>query len=100
MMIRKSLENDVLTVFLSGRLDTSNSAEFDSAVRESVDSVNEVVLDMRGLEYTSSSGLRVILALHKLMDGKGGKLVLRNVNSYIMEIFDVTGFSDILTIEK
>lgn len=100
MMIRKSLENDVLTVFLSGRLDTSNSAEFDSAVRESVDSVNEVVLDMRGLEYTSSSGLRVILALHKLMDAKGGKLVLRNVNSYIMEIFDVTGFSDILTIEK
>ncbi|MBQ9035846.1 MAG: STAS domain-containing protein [Erysipelotrichaceae bacterium] len=100
MMIRKSLENDVLTVFLSGRLDTSNSAEFDSAVRESVDSVNEVVLDMRGLEYTSSSGLRVILALHKLMDAKGGKLVLRNVNSYIMEIFDVTGFSDILTIEQ
>lgn len=100
MMIRKSLENDVLTVFLSGRLDTSNSAEFDSAVRESADSVNEVVLDMRGLEYTSSSGLRVILALHKLMDAKGGKLVLRNVNSYIMEIFDVTGFSDILKIEQ
>ena len=99
-MIRKSLEDKVLTVYLSGRLDTSNSTEFDESVRESADSAEEIVLDMRGLEYTSSSGLRVILSLHKMMDAKGGKLVLRNVNSYIMEIFDVTGFSDILTIEK
>lgn len=99
MMIRKSLEDKVLTVYLSGRLDTSNSTEFDNAVKESADAAEEIVLDMRGLEYTSSSGLRVILSLHKMMDGKGGKLVLRNVNSYIMEIFDVTGFSDILNIE-
>ena len=92
------LDNDVLVVSLEGRLDTNTSVELDAALSPVLDTINELVFDLSALEYISSAGLRVLLATHKSLSKKGGMKVT-NVNEMIMEIFEVTGFSDILTIE-
>jgi anti-sigma B factor antagonist len=83
---------------LEGRLDTNTSVELDAALSPVLDTINELVFDLSALEYISSAGLRVLLATHKSLSKKGGMKVT-NVNEMIMEIFEVTGFSDILTIE-
>ena len=91
------MEN-VVTLKVSGRLDTTTAPSLESAVSETVGSCESLVLDFAGLEYISSAGLRVILKAQKAMMAKGGMKLL-NVNETIMEIFEITGFSDILTIE-
>ena len=87
-----------LGVSLAGRLDTISSSELEAALRDSLDGVTELVLDCEKLDYISSAGLRVLLAAQKIMNRQGGMKV-RHVNDTIMEIFEVTGFTDILTIE-
>ena len=96
--MEKKLENDLLTVALTGRLDTITAPELEKELQGSLDSVKDLVLDFNGLEYISSAGLRVLLSAQKVMNKKGTMKVL-HVNDTIMEIFEVTGFSDILTIE-
>ena len=96
--MEKRLENDLLTVALTGRLDTITAPELEKELQGSLDSVKDLVLDFNGLEYISSAGLRVLLSAQKVMNKKGTMKVL-HVNDTIMEIFEVTGFSDILTIE-
>ena len=98
MTINKNLNGDVLTVALTGRLDTTTAPELEKELKASLDSVNALTLDFSGLDYISSAGLRVLLSAHKAMAKKGGMKVT-NVNEIVSEVFDVTGFADILTIE-
>ena len=96
--IEKKKDGKDLTVALSGRLDTVTAPELESELASSLDDVENLVIDMTDLEYISSAGLRVLLTAQKTMNQKG-TMKLTNVNETVMEIFDVTGFVDILTIE-
>lgn len=98
MTIQKNLDGAKLDLAIEGRLDTTTAPELEAVVKESLNGVNELIVDFAKLEYISSAGLRVLLSMQKQMT-KQGKMVVKNVGSEIMEILDVTGFSDILTIE-
>ena len=91
--------NDELTVTLKGRLDTTTAPQLDTELAESLDAVTLLIFDLLDLEYISSAGLRVLLRAQKIMDVQGS-MVIRNVSEDVMEIFDVTGFSAIFTIEE
>lgn len=98
MNIAKTSEGTKRTLALEGRLDTTTAPQLEAEVKGALTGVTELVLDFAQLEYLSSAGLRVILAAQKIMN-KQGKMVICHVNETIMEVFEVTGFSDILTIE-
>ena len=98
LKIEKKMEDGACTIALEGRLDTVTSPDFEKEVEEIKEELKDFVLDLEKLEYISSSGLRVLLAAQKLMNKQGAMKVV-NVGGPIMEIFEVTGFSDILTIE-
>lgn len=98
MNIVKEYEGNVYTLKVSGRLDTTTAPTLETAVSETVSACEQLILDFAGLEYISSAGLRVILKAQKSMMAKGGMKLL-HVNETIMEIFEITGFSDILDIE-
>ena len=98
LTINKTNENDALTVALEGRLDTSTAPELEEELKNSLDGVTSLTLDFGKLEYISSAGLRVLLTAQKKMNQQGEMKVV-NVGETIMEIFEVTGFSDSLTIE-
>ncbi|MDR1980636.1 MAG: STAS domain-containing protein [Tannerellaceae bacterium] len=89
-----------MTISLSGQLDTLTAAEFEKEIQKALkEEQNHVVLNGEGLTYISSAGLRLLLTLQKGMKNKGGTLKLKNIRQEIMEIFHITGFSSILTIE-
>ena len=94
----KKQENEKLTGVLEGRLDTTTAPDLEKLLQESLPGVTELVLDFAKLDYISSAGLRVLLAAQKIMS-KQGSMKLQHVNESIMEILEVTGFVDILTIE-
>ena len=96
--ITKKLEGGVLDVALDGRLDTNTAPEFQQEIEPMLGSISELKLDCEKLDYISSAGLRVLLAARKAMEGQGD-MKLTHVSGPVMEIFEVTGFSDILTIE-
>ena len=98
LSINKTIENGKEAFALEGRLDTTTSPELEKELKAELDGVSELTLDFAGLEYISSAGLRVLLAAQKVMN-KQGEMKISHVNETIMEIFEVTGFSDILTIE-
>ena len=98
MTIEKTVNGTELTMTLSGRLDTTTAPQLETQLKESIDGVEHLVLDFAALEYLSSAGLRVLLSAQKIMN-KQGSMVVRNVNETIAEIFEVTGFCDVLTIE-
>ena len=98
MNIVKTQENQSLTLQLEGRLDTTTAPALEQELKDSLNGITHLVLDMEQLAYLSSAGLRVILAAQKQMN-KQGQMVVRHVNETIMEVFNLTGFSDILTIE-
>ena len=98
MDIIKTKNEKVLDIALVGRLDTTTAPELEASIKESIDGVEEFSLDFQKLDYISSAGLRVLLAAQKIMN-KQGKMVVKNVNDDIQEVFEITGFSDILTIE-
>ncbi len=98
MTIKKITSGANLTLSLEGRLDTVTAPELEKELKDSLDGAAELVLDFEKLEYISSAGLRVLLSAQKVMNGKG-TMKVTHVNEAIMEIFEVTGFSDILTIE-
>ena len=98
MTITKNQNGSHLDLALEGRLDTTTAPQLEAELKQSVNGVTELALDFAGLEYLSSAGLRVLLSAQKVMN-KQGTMVIKNVNETIMEIFEVTGFSDILTIE-
>lgn len=98
MTIQKNSEGATLNLAIEGRLDTTTAPELEAVVKDSLEGIGELYVDFSKLEYISSAGLRVLLSMQKQMT-KQGKMVVKNVGSEIMEILDVTGFSDILTIE-
>lgn len=96
MTIIKEIKESAMNVALEGRLDTTTAPELEAELQ--LDGITELVLDFEKLDYVSSAGLRVLLAAQKVMNRQGSMLI-RNVNEGIMEIFEITGFIDILTIE-
>lgn len=98
MTVKKEIDGKKLYVYVDGRLDTTTAPKLESEVKDEVNAASEITFDFKNLEYISSAGLRVLLAFQKLV-GKDEKMVIKNANDTIMEVFSVTGFSDILTIE-
>jgi anti-anti-sigma factor len=98
MEIRKTQEGSTLTIALVGRLDTTTAPRLEAELKTGIGGVMELIFDFAELEYISSAGLRVILSAQKVMN-RQGSMVIRNVNENVMEVFEVTGFVDILTIE-
>jgi len=99
MTITKNLDGTKLTLALEGRLDTTTSPQLETEMHPDIDQATEVVFDLEKLAYISSAGLRVLLSTQKIMN-KQGKMTIKNVCPEIMDIFDVTGFVDILNIEN
>ena len=98
MTITKELTGKDLQVAVEGRLDTVTAPELEAELQKDMDGAESLVMDFSKLDYISSAGLRVLLSAHKAMSSKGGMKVT-NVNEIVQEVLDVTGFSDILTIE-
>lgn len=96
-MIKES-NGSSLTIKVEGRLDTITAPKLEAELKSSISGMTELTFDFAELEYISSAGLRVLLSAQKVMK-KQGNMVVRNVNPTVMEIFEVTGFSDFLTIE-
>ena len=97
MTISKVLEGSKLTIMLEGRLDTTTSPALEAELKDALTGITELVFDFEKLEYISSAGLRILLANQKIMN-KQGSIVIKNVNEVIAEVFEVTGFADILTV--
>ncbi len=98
MNIIKNLEGSKLEISLEGRLDSITAPELDNLFKNSLQGITELVIDLKELEYISSAGLRALLVANKIMD-RSGSMKVRNVNELVMEVFKVTGFSNILNIE-
>ena len=96
--ITKTLEDDALLLTLEGRLDTTTSPELEEVIRRELPNLKKLVFDFEKLDYISSAGLRVLLYCQKVMN-KQGEMKVMHVNETIEEIFEVTGFDEILTIE-
>ena len=99
MTITSKLNGTDLEIALEGRLDTMTAPELEAALNESVKNAETLTMDFSKLDYISSAGLRVLLSAHKAMSAKGGMKV-KNVNEIVQEVFEVTGFADILNIER
>ena len=97
MEIKKTQNGNELEVAVSGRVDTSTAPQLEACLKESLDGIEKLVLDLAGLEYISSAGLRVLLGAQKTMN-KQGEMVVANHNEEVSEVFEITGFNDILTI--
>lgn len=98
MTINAEKNQSKLILTLAGRLDTTTAPELEAELKRSIDGITQLIMDFDQLEYLSSAGLRVILAAQKTMNQQGS-MVIQHVNETIMEVFEVTGFVDILTIE-
>ena len=98
MTITKTQEGSTLKVALEGRLDTTTAPELEAEMRDALGGVTELDIDLASLVYISSAGLRVMLALQKQMNKQKGQMTIRNAGEDLMEIFEVTGFVDILHI--
>ena len=96
--VTKTVENGHGTISLEGRLDTMSAPELELIVRDTIPGLTALTLDFEKLDYISSAGLRVLLSAHKAMSRKGG-MTVTNVNEMVREVFEVTGFADILNIE-
>lgn len=99
MIINKTVNGSEMKVELEGRLDTTTAPQLEAAFRRNISGITELVIDMEKLAYISSAGLRVLLSAQKVMN-KQGSMTIRNVPPEIMDIFEVTGFVDILNIEE
>ncbi|MBQ8202056.1 MAG: STAS domain-containing protein [Clostridia bacterium] len=98
MNINTKTEGSQLTIALEGRLDTGSAPQLEGVLKENLRGVTDLVMDFQNLAYISSAGLRVLLSAMKLMK-KQGSMMVRNVNETVMEVFEITGFADMLTIE-
>ena len=99
MLINKEANGNELTVALDGRLDTTTAPQLEAELSNSLNDVKTLVIDMKKLVYISSAGLRVLLKTQKIMN-KQGTMIVKNISQEIQDIFEVTGFDEILNIEK
>lgn len=97
MTINSKKDGNTLVVGVSGRLDSITAPELETFLMNNVSDISELILDLKDLDYTSSAGLRVFLKIHKMMLSQG-KLIIENVKPDVMEVLEITGFSDFLTI--
>lgn len=98
MTISKIVNEKELVLAIEGRLDTTTAPELENELKTCLDGIEKLILDLTDLEYISSAGLRVVLAAQKTMNHQGN-MVIKNVNESVMEVFDITGMVDLLTIE-
>lgn len=98
MTINKTLNGKELIIEIEGRLDTTTAPELENELKASLDGIEILIMNLEKLDYISSAGIRVILSTQKTMN-KQGKLIIKKVNESVMEVFDITGMVDILTIE-
>ncbi|MCR5028602.1 MAG: STAS domain-containing protein [Fibrobacter sp.] len=98
MKIEKTTAGQTMTFAVEGRLDTLTAPQLDGEIQGKLDGVTELIFDFVNLEYISSAGLRILLSAQKVMN-KQGRMVIRNAKPEVKEIFEVTGFNDILTLE-
>ncbi len=98
--IKTEKNGGVMNMTLKGVLDTTSAGDLNDALLGPIAEINEIHIDFAELEYLTSAGLRVILEAQQEMDDKDGEMTIKNVNDDIMEIFDITGFIDVLTIEE
>lgn len=99
MTVLKTKSDSGITVAITGRLDTTTAPELEAELTDELSAVKELVFDLSGLEYVSSAGLRVFLMTQKQMNRQGSTMIVKNVAPEIKEVFDLTGFSDFLTIQ-
>lgn len=99
MKITKELNGTTLTMKVSGRLDASNAQELTNQLNNSLSGVKELIFDFSGMQYVASAGLRVLLTAQKRMN-KQGSMKIRNVDDSVMEVFEMTGFADLMDIEQ
>lgn len=99
MEIIKTYDNGTLTVRLEGALETTTAPKLDADIKAEIPKISELIFDLEKLEYMSSAGLRVLLFLQKELDKEKKKMVIRNVNSNVIGVFQLTGFTEFLTIE-
>lgn len=99
MEINKILNNDELLLKVSGELNTTTYQELEDAVSNSLDNIKSLIFDFEKLEYISSAGLRVLLMCKKIMDKQEGSMVVKNANKSVMDVFEITGFANILDFE-
>ena len=99
MTINKTKEDSKLTVQVEGRIDTTTAPQLESEIKDEINGITDLVIDLKEVAYVSSAGLRVLLSAQKVMN-RQGNMVIKNVNEEVMEIFEVTGFVDILNIES
>lgn len=98
MNIVKTKQEKTLTIAPEGRLDTMTAPELEAVLKAELDGIETLIFDLEKLDYISSAGLRVLLSAQKTMNRQGSMKIL-HANEIIMEVFEVTGFTDILTIE-
>lgn len=98
MQIEQVREEEKLILKISGRLETSTAPELQSVVENELDGIADLWMDLETLEYVSSAGLRVLLAASKKMKARGGNMIVQHVNEEVMEVFEITGFKEILNI--
>lgn len=98
MNIEKKENGSTLNITVSGRLDTGTSPQLDAEIKQSILNVTRLVIDMTGLDYISSAGLRVLLSAQKIMN-RQGEMIVKGANESIMEVFEITGFTELLTLE-
>lgn len=98
LYVDKDLQGDTLTVSLDGRLDTTTSPDFEAELKSNLDGVKNLVFDFEKLEYISSAGLRVMLSAQKIMN-KQGEMSVKNASDDVLEVFEITGFIDIINIQ-
>ena len=98
MTINTKKHGNEMTIAISGRLDTSTAPKLEAAIKDDIGGIRNLIIDVKDLDYISSAGLRVLLSTQKIMNQQG-KMKVVNVNETVMEIFEITGFTDILTID-
>lgn len=100
LVISKNRSGDTLTVIPEGRIDTATSPQLDTAVKNELEGIMHLVIDLEKVSYISSSGLRILLSFHKAMNAKNGELTVEKPTEMVLEVFEVTGFSDMLNIKQ
>lgn len=98
MELKRNVQGTIMHIAIAGRIDTITAPQLEAELHANIPGITELYLDFAGVEYISSAGLRVLLSAQKMMN-RQGKMVISHVNETVMEVFDVTGFVDILTIE-
>jgi len=98
--IEKKQNGTEITLLLAGRLDTTTAPQLEMTIQESLEGTERLILDFKDLEYLSSAGLRVLLSAHKAIMKQGGDMRIRHVNEVIHDVFEITGFMDVLHIES